>query len=101
MKIFFSLCCPILKSQEGYLVKVTSVVGDKCRTGDQGLRGDEDVIWPRRQTFSCQETRDLTARARLIRSEGQNLHRAQERLDSGLPATLGDTWATNTLQFTR
>ena len=46
MKIFFSLCCPILKSQEGYLVEVTSVVGHKCRTGDQGLRGDEDVGKP-------------------------------------------------------
>ncbi len=44
MTIFSSLCCPILESQEGYLVKVTSVVGHEGRTGDQGLRGDEDVM---------------------------------------------------------
>jgi len=34
MTILSSLCCPILTSQEGYLVTVTSVVGHEGCTGD-------------------------------------------------------------------
>lgn len=61
------------------MVKVASVVGHECCTGDQRLRGDEDVIGPRAQTFTRQKTRNFATCARLFYTEGQDRDGPQGR----------------------